>query len=213
MVDAALNITAEQVIEHSAFGALLGRTGNRGPMAAPQNLYQASGPDDYGRDDSWVAIAVADDEQWSALKRALGDPAWAADPALDTASGRAQAHERIDVALEVWCRARTADDIVGCLWPAGVPVGIVMQPHRQPDLAQIAARGFFEQLDHPVIGPSRYCTLPMRFSNAAAPLHRRPAPLLGEHNDELLAELGLTPKEIAELEGNGIIGRSLVRDG
>ncbi len=65
MVDAALNVAAEQVIEHSAYGALLERDGNRGPCAAPQNLYQAAGPDDYGRDDSWVAIAVATDEQWS----------------------------------------------------------------------------------------------------------------------------------------------------
>ena len=50
MVDAALNIAAEQVIEHSAYGALLTRTGNRGPCAAPQNLYQAAAPPE-GRDD------------------------------------------------------------------------------------------------------------------------------------------------------------------
>ena len=64
MVDAALNIAAEQVIEHSAYGALLTRTGNRGPCAAPQNLYQAAAPPE-GRDDVWVAIAVADDDQWA----------------------------------------------------------------------------------------------------------------------------------------------------
>ena len=67
MVDAALNVAAEQVIEHSAYGALLERAGNRGPCAAPQNLYQAAGPDENGRDDCWVAIAVATDEQWAAL--------------------------------------------------------------------------------------------------------------------------------------------------
>src|SRR6185312_7261787 len=56
MVDAALNVAAEQVIEHSAYGALIERSGNRGPYAAPQNVYQAAGPDEDGRDDSWVAI-------------------------------------------------------------------------------------------------------------------------------------------------------------
>ena len=69
MVDAALNIAAEQVIEQSAYGALLTRTGNRGPCAAPQNLYQAAAPPE-GRDDVWVAIAVADEEHWAALRAA-----------------------------------------------------------------------------------------------------------------------------------------------
>ena len=66
--------------------------------------------------------------------------------------------------LGEWCRARSADDIVTVLWEAGVPVGTVMQPHDQPDLPQLAARGFFEELDHPVIGASWYSTFPMRFS-------------------------------------------------
>ena len=88
MVDAGLNVAAEQVIEASAYGALLARDGNRGPTAAPQNLYQAAGPDEDGRDDSWVAIAVATDGQWKSLRTALGEPEWAADPALATAAGR-----------------------------------------------------------------------------------------------------------------------------
>ena len=60
MVDAALNIAAEQVIEYTAYGAVLQRAGNRGPTAAPQNLYRTGEIDEFGRDDSWVAIAVAD---------------------------------------------------------------------------------------------------------------------------------------------------------
>jgi crotonobetainyl-CoA:carnitine CoA-transferase CaiB-like acyl-CoA transferase len=88
MVDAALSVTAEQVIEHSAYGALLMREGNRGPCAAPQNLYQAAGPDEHGRDDSWVAIAVASDDQWRALRAALGEPEWSSDPKLESSTGR-----------------------------------------------------------------------------------------------------------------------------
>ncbi len=77
MVDAALNVAAEQVIEHSAYGSLLQRDGNRGPTAAPQNLYRTSELDEFGRPDDWVAIAVATDEQWANLIAALGDPDWA----------------------------------------------------------------------------------------------------------------------------------------
>ena len=86
-----------------------------------------------------------------------------------------------------------------------------MQPHDQPDLPQLAARGFFEELDHPVIGSSRYSTLPMRFSRGPAKVHQRHAPLLGEHNRELLGELGLSPADIDTLEADGIIGGSLAR--
>ena len=165
-----------------------------------------------GRDDSWVAIAVATDEQWASLRHALDEPEWAADPALATASGRAREHDRIDAALQEWCRARTADEIVECLWDAGVPVGKVMQPHRQPELAQLQFRGFFEDVAHPVIGQSRYSTLPMRFSRGPERLHARHAPLLGEHNEELLGELGLTRSDLDALEADGVIGSSLVRD-
>ncbi len=85
MVDAALNIAAEQVIEHSAYGALLQRDGNRGPVAAPQNLYRSADIDEFDRADSWVAIAVETDAQWEALRDALGRPAWAMAAELSTA--------------------------------------------------------------------------------------------------------------------------------
>ena len=206
MVEAAANIAAEQAIEFSAYGELLARAGNRGPTAAPQNLYQAAGPDDLGRDDSWVAIAVSTDEQWLSLCHALGDPEWAVDPALATVAGRVRHHDRIDTFLEAWCRDQSADDIVARLWEAGVPVGRVVQPHCQPELPQLAARGFFEEVDHPVTGTARYSTLPMRFSRGPARLHRRHAPLLGEQTQELLEDLGLTRLEIDALGEEGIIG-------
>ena len=209
MVDAALNVTAEQVIEYSAYGALLERAGNSGPGAAPQNLYRAAEPDDDGRDDSWVAIAVATDEQWESLRGALGDPGWATDSSLATAAGRTQQHDLIDANLQEWCRARAADDIVEDLWAAGVPVGKVVQPHRQPNLEQLDSRGFFEEVDHPIIGRSRYATLPMSFSLGADRRHLRHAPLLGEHNAELLGGLGLSDAEIEALEANGIVGCAL----
>ena len=212
MVDAGLNVAAEQVIEASAYGALLARDGNRGPTAAPQNLYQAAGPDENGRDDAWVAVAVATDGQWESLRAALGEPEWAADPGLANAAGRARAHDQIDGYLREWCRARSADEVVERLWDAGVPVGKVVLPHRQPELAQLAFRDFFEEVDHPVIGRSRYSTLPMRFSRHEGRLHERHAPLLGEHNEELLGEIGLTRSEIDVLEAEGIIGGSLLQD-
>ena len=207
MVDAALNVAAEQVVEHSAYGALLGRDGNRGPMAAPQNLYLTADTDDAGERDGWVAIAVANDEQWGALREAVGRPAWAMDPALSTAAARRQQHDLIDGQLSSWCSERSGDEIVDCLWAAGVPVAKVIQPHEQATLPQLQFRGFFEDVDHPVTGTSRHATLPMRFSRGPARWHRRRAPLLGEQNDEVLRALGVGDEEMADLEADGVVGR------
>ncbi|MCV7332285.1 CaiB/BaiF CoA-transferase family protein [Mycobacterium cookii] len=208
MIDAAVNIAAEQVIEYSAYGALLQRAGNRGPTAAPQNLYQTADVDEFGRLDSWVAVAVANDEQWTGLCEALGRPQWAVDPVLNTVAGRRERHDFIDDQLAAWCRDRSGDDIVQCLWDAGVPVGKVMQPHRQTEIPQLQFRRFFEDVGHPVNNRVPHSTVPVRFSAGPDRFHRRPAPLLGEHNYELLTELGLSEQQIAELEADGVIGRA-----
>ncbi|OBJ12193.1 CaiB/BaiF CoA-transferase family protein [Mycobacterium colombiense] len=206
MVDAALSIAAEQVIEYTAYGALLERAGNRGPTAAPQNLYLSADIDEFGRLDSWVAIAVATDDQWDGLCRALGSPSWTTDPTLSTESGRRTHHDAIDEQLAAWCEHRSRDEIVATLWDAGVPVAKVMQPHRQPELEQLAFRDFFEEVDHPVNGPARLSSVPMRFSAGPHKFHTEHAPLLGQHNHELLSGLGLSDPEIAGLEADGVIG-------
>jgi crotonobetainyl-CoA:carnitine CoA-transferase CaiB-like acyl-CoA transferase len=208
MVDAALSISAEQIIEYSAYGSLLERAGNRGPTAAPQNLYRSADIDEFGRLDSWVAIAVTTDEQWERLCGAIGSPSWATDPKLSTEAGRRAHQDLIDERLAAWCEHRSRDDIVATLWDAGVPVAKVMQPHRQTELDQLAFRGFFEEVEHPVNGRAKLSTVPMRFSAGPGVFHTHPAPLLGQHNHGLLAELGLTASEIAELEADGIVGRA-----
>ena len=70
MVESVLNAAAEQVVEYSSSGTLLGRDGNRGPSAAPQGVYPCAG------DDEWIAVAVASDEQWRSLRALLGSPSW-----------------------------------------------------------------------------------------------------------------------------------------
>ena len=206
MVDAALSISAEQVIEYSAYGALLDRAGNRGPTAAPQNLYRCADIDEFGRPDSWVAIAIESEDQRTRLIDVLGSPSWATDPKLSGMAGRRAHEDLIDEQLAAWCERRSAEEIVTKLWDAGVPVAEVMQPHRQTELAQLGYRGFFEEVDHPVNGRANLSTVPMRSTGGPTAFHTSPAPILGQHNHELLTELGLSASEIADLEADGIIG-------
>ncbi|WP_280399358.1 CaiB/BaiF CoA-transferase family protein [Nocardia carnea] len=206
MVDAALNITAEQVIEYSAYGNLLERDGNRGPHAAPQNLYRAAGVDEFGRPDNWIALAVTTDDQWTALTAALGGPDWATAPDLRTAAGRRAHHDEIDEHLAAWCADRPAGEIVEQLWAAGIPVAEVRQPHRQADIPQLTHRKFFEPVPHPINRAARHSTVPARFSAGPDRYHHRHAPLLGQDNNAVLGELGYTAEEIAALEQDGVVG-------
>jgi len=211
MVDAALNVAAEQIVEYSSYGVVLERSGNRGPFAAPQNLYRTDDLDEQGRRDCWVAIAVVTDDQWIALRTVLGEPDWAMDATLLDASERCAAHDTIDEHLAEWCRNQSADRIVERLWSAGVPVGKVLQPHHQADLAPLQHRGFFETVEHPVTGWARHATLPIRFSRGPRRQIRSPAPLLGEHTREVLAAAGLSEQELDDLAAAGLTGTEPAR--
>ena len=203
MVDAAINVAAEQVIEYSAYGALLERDGNRGPTAAPQNLYRTNEIDEFGRADCWVAVAVATDEQWAGLCEALGTAGLGDRPRAGHRGGPARPSRHHRRAPRRVVRGRTGDDIVDTLWDHGVPVAKVLQPHRQTEIPQLAARGFFEDVGHPVNARTPHSTLPFTFSRGPERVHVQPAPLLGQHNHELLSELGLTDEEIARVGGRG----------
>ncbi len=203
MADAAITVAAEQFVEHSAYGALLSRDGNRGPTAAPQNLYWAS---DQGGGESWVAIAVATQDQWTALREALGRPDWAMDPALLAIDARKANADLIDGHLAAWCRERTSEEILNELWAAGIPVAKVLQPHQQVELPPLQFRGFFESVEHPVTGAARHSTLPMRFSTGPDRFHARHAPLLGEDTRDVLAAIGVPAAQLDALEEAHVIG-------
>ena len=151
--------------------------------------------------DSWVAIAVATDEQWLALRDALGRPDWAMDPALDDRRRTARAARR--ASTRTWRRGATAGPATrssDCLWEAGVPVGEGDAAARAADAAAArSSAGSSRTSTDPVTGTARHSTLPMRFSRGPERFHRRRAPLLGEHNDEVLRGLGVTDDELAEL--------------
>ncbi len=207
MIDTAINLSAEQVIEHSAYGALLGRDGNRSPAAAPQNCYRTADPDD-GMGSGWVAISVATDAQWRALCDMLGSPEWALDPTLETRAGRQTRHDEIDAHLAAWCGLRSGEHIIDTLVAAGVPVARVRQPHHQADLEQLTLRGYFKSFDHPVTGSARLSTLPFHLELEPAAGGLRRAPLFGEHTDDVLLGAGHTPEDLEALAAARVIARS-----
>lgn len=199
MVEAALAIAAEAVLEWTAYGRRLSRAGNRSPRACPQGVYRCLGTE------RWLAVSVLDDEQWSALAAALGEPVWAKDPDLATWTGRRRREEDLDVALSEWAAGQDLDEAVGVLREHGVPAAPAWDPRRVSEHPQFAARGFYETVEHPVAGRHAVPTQPFRLSGIPR-WARRPAPTLGQDNDEVLGSLGLSRADLDHLRHAGIIG-------
>ncbi len=207
MIGGALNVAAEQVIEFSAYGNLLQRQGNRSKFAAPQGAYLTNELLPDGARDRWVFISVASDVQWAALREALGDPDWAAQPDLSDLRGRIAAHDLIDEHLSSWASHLQADSIIELLAAHGVPAAKVLLQHETAQLPPLRARGFWEELVHPVTGCSTFMGYPAKFTSMQAQLNRSPAPTLGQHNREILTGLlGLTDAEVDLLTEQGVIG-------
>jgi crotonobetainyl-CoA:carnitine CoA-transferase CaiB-like acyl-CoA transferase len=203
MAETALNVAAEALVEHAAYGALVSREGNHSPFAAPQNVYRCSGPD------RWLALSVESDAQWDALVGWLGRPAWALDPGLQTHSGRRAAREALDRELERVFAGRELETSVESLGAAGIPAAAVIAPPHVLHNPQHGARGFYETLEHPVAGSQPYPRLPMRFALGPAHQVSSTPPTLGEHNDEVLRGLlGLSQAELAVLREARVIGET-----
>ncbi len=205
MVESALNVAAEQAVEWTAYGRLMQRDGNRSPLAAPQGLYPCAG----GQPgmETWLALSVANDAQWRALRAALGNPPWAMGTALDSRAGRRAAHDVIDMRLREWTRERVRAELVSELRRLGIPASEVADPCRLLQTnPQLRARGYFEALEHPVVGALPLPAWPFRFASVERWL-RTPAPTVGRDNDRVLSGmLGLSAEEMRGLASAGVIG-------
>ncbi len=201
MVEAALNVAAEVVIEHSAYGVSLARDGNRGPVSAPQGLYPCQGFE------QWLALAVATNEQWAELRVVLGDPEWARDPELDDVSGRRIAHDLIDKHLSSWCAGRDVEEVVEMLVGRGIPAAKVIEGVDVLTNVQLRDRHFPEHFDHRILGHHELHGVPFQLSSHSGPWFTHPSPTLGEHNAAILhGLLGLSEQRFERLTLESVIG-------
>jgi benzylsuccinate CoA-transferase BbsF subunit len=186
-------LSPEIILEYTLNGRIMTRQGNRHEAMAPHNSYQCREPLSY------ITIAVSNDEEWKALCRIMGNPAWAEEEKFSDTLSRWQNQEELDGHIEAWTSQSTAYELTRQLQEAGVAAfpslsnrGVVEDPH-------LKARGFFEEWDHPEIGRRKYDGLLWKMSKTPGKIRCR-APNVGEHNQYVFGELlGMTQEEIDRL--------------
>ena len=157
----------------------------------------------YETADGYISAAVQTDREWTALTRALERPEWLDDPRFRTPALR-QKHinERLVMTQEVLL-TRPAAEWLERLTAEGVPCAPVLTRSAMIQHPQVQANGIVIETEHAVAGRLRQAPPAARFSGTPTGV-RRGGPKLGEHTDEILAELGYSDAEIAELRAEGI---------
>ncbi|HZP30502.1 MAG TPA: CoA transferase [Acidimicrobiia bacterium] len=196
-LETAVCMTADQFIDFALNERVAVRTGNRHPVYAPQGVYRCA-------DDRYVALTVRNNQEWGALLEAMGRPLWDSED-FRSARRRRALHDDIDEYITEWTQDRDVDDVVTLLRRHGVPAGAVITASLMLGEPQLNARDYYVPLDHPLTGVRRYPGWPMRFS-FGGPQQRTPPPTLGQHNAEILAELGVDDAELERLTKERIIG-------
>src|SRR5579871_1019134 len=140
---------------------------------------------------------------WADFVRAIGEE-WIKDPIFRPPVREVAVRERFDAYWIPWCMARTKKEIVAIFQQAGIPCAPLNTTEDLVRDPQLKERGFFIDIEHPAAGRLTYPGAPFRLPQSPFAI-RRPAPLLGQHNREILAEIGCDAKDLAVLSAAGVI--------
>ena len=182
--------------DYFATGQLPPRIGNGHSSLVPYQTFKAS--------DRYFAFGALNDRQWRDFCRVLGHPEWIDDPRFHDNPRRVAHRAELTDLIESVLPARTASEWVNALLAAGVPAGPVNSIAEVFEDPQVLARNMRVDVPHPTIGTLTMSGISYKHGDTPGTIRRHP-PMLGEHTDEVLRELGVGDEEIARLRQEGAI--------
>jgi formyl-CoA transferase len=198
MQDAVVNLIRVSLRDHQRLGRPMGRTGNQLGAGVPGTTYRCApgGPNDH------VFIFVQQ-QMWHPMLRAMGREDLIGDPRYETGPARWERRAEVDALVEAWTLERTKHEVMKTLAGAGVPCGACLDTAEVLEDPHLHARDMIVEVQHPVRG--RYLTVgnPIKLSDSKTSI--TPAPVLGQHREEILKELGYSDADIAALTTEGAV--------
>jgi benzylsuccinate CoA-transferase BbsF subunit len=192
-------IIGEALMDYFMNGRIAGTGGNRSKVMAPHNNYPCTGE---GR---WVSIAVKTDDEWRGFCDAIGNPEWTKDKKFSDRFNRMKNRVELDSLVSAWTMERTDYEVTDALQGAGVaatPCLDLLERFSDPHFEQ---RQVHLQVEHPATGVDVIAGLPFKYSETPCEV-RRPAPMLGEHNEYVLGTLlGKSKADIDQLVEDKVI--------
>lgn len=197
--EASLHFLAPALLDHAVNGRVMGRSGNRDPDHAPHGVYPAVG------DDRWIAVAITSDDAWTALCETMERPDLAADARFASAAGRVAHADQLDDVVAGWTRTRDAGDVERTLQARGVAAHVVAVSGDLRRDPQLAHRGHFVEVAHPMGGTTTVEGSRFVLSRTPATISG-PAPSYGRDNEAVLREiLGYDDDAITSLVSAGAL--------
>jgi len=179
---AMMNVERSQLRRYIDDGVSPNRTG-KGRLL--ESLVECKGGE-------FAVVILSSQQQWEGLWRAMGKPEWGMQPPFDTQRGRSENYPELRRRLGEWAKTVTQDELFHSIQAEGSAAAPILTAEGIFKLEQFRSRGHFETIEHPVAGALEYIAQPSRLSNVKLP-PKRPAPLLGQHTQEVLAGLSAEP--------------------
>jgi benzylsuccinate CoA-transferase BbsF subunit len=196
--ECSLFFLSPMVLDYVANGHELNRQGNRCLDAVPHGAYPCQG------EESWCAIAVENQQEWTTLCKIMGKPQLGDDPRFCSLEDRKSNEEKLDNIVADWTKQRTAREVMEVLQREGIAAGVVQNPADLFEDPQLKHRQHFRLLNHPEIGDHSYEMPAFRLS-ATPPTLETAAPNLGQHNEYVCKEfLGISDDEFVQLLNEGV---------